>query len=285
GPARGELSRRADGGGSPRQGAFRALRHRRFAIFWSAAAVSTTGSWLSNLAVPFVIFEMTHSATWVGIGAAAQFIPNVVMGPLGGAWADRFDRRKVLIVTQTGGIFAAVALYFVVASGTANPLWVMLPVALQGLFHGINLPSWQALVHDLVPRDDIQSAVTLNTMQFNVGRALGPAIAGVLIGTMGPNPAFLLNAVSFVFVLLALVVIGGGARRALAKPRISALRSFGTAFAYSGRQRGIAVSIIVSIAIGVFFNPIFNLTIILATTVYEAGGLELGIMTAAAGVG
>lgn len=274
-----------DPGEATPRGPFRALRHRRFAIFWAAAAVSTTGTWLSNLAVPFVIFEMTHSATWVGIGAAAQFIPNVLMGPIGGAWADRFDRRRVLIATQAGGSAAALALFFVIASGTQNPLLVIIPVALQGLLGGLNLPSWQALVHDLVPRADIQSAVTLNTMQFNVGRALGPAIAGVMIGTLGPNPAFLLNSVSFVCVLVALVAIGGGAKRALARPRISALRSFGAALSYSRRQRGIAVSIIVSLAIGVFFNPVFNLTIILATTVYDAGGIELGIMTAAAGVG
>ncbi|WP_403022254.1 MFS transporter [Salinibacterium sp. GXW1014] len=279
------MSGPAEEGGTPRRGPFSALRHRRFAIFWVAAAVSTTGTWLSNLAVPFVIFEMTHSATWVGIGAAAQFIPNVLMGPLGGAWADRFDRRRVLIGTQIFGSVAALILFFVVASGTQNPLLVILPVTLQGIFGGLNLPSWQALVHDLVPREDIQSAVTLNTMQFNVGRALGPALAGILIGTLGPSPAFLLNSASFVFVLVALIAIGGGARRALAKPRISALRSFGTALSYIRRQRGIAVSIIVSIAIGILFNPVFNLTIILAATVYDAGGLELGIMTAAAGVG
>lgn len=274
-----------DAGPAPRKGPFSALRHRRFAIFWVAAAVSTTGTWLSNLAVPFVIFEMTHSATWVGIGAAAQFVPNVLMGPLGGAWADRFDRRRVLIVTQVGGSVAALVLYLVVSTGTQNPWLVILPVALQGLFGGLNLPSWQALVHDLVPREDIQSAVTLNTMQFNVGRALGPALAGVLIGTLGPSPAFLLNSVSFFFVLFALLLIGGGVRRVLPKPRISALRSFGTALRYIRHQRGIAVAIIVSLAIGVFFNPVFNLTIILATTVYEAGGVELGVMTAAAGVG
>ncbi|WP_159078230.1 MFS transporter [Salinibacterium hongtaonis] len=280
-----ELNGGTGGARGKRNGPFRALRHRRFAIFWVAAALSTTGTWLSNLAVPFVIFEMTHSATWVGIAAAAQFIPNVLMGPLGGAWADRFDRRKVLLATQMGGSIAALLLYVVVSSGTQNAWLVILPVALQGLFTGLNMPSWQALVHDLVPREDIQSAVTLNTMQFNVGRALGPAIAGVLIGTLGTGPAFLLNSVSFFCVLFALIVIGGGARRALARPRISALRSFGTALTYIRHQRGISVAIMVSLAIGAFFNPVFNLTIILATTVYETGGMKLGIMTAAAGVG
>lgn len=268
-----------------RRGAFSALRHKRFAIFWSAAALSTTGTWLSNLAVPFVIFEMTNSAVWVGIGAAAQFIPNVLMGPLGGAWADRFDRRRVLLVTQAGGSIAALLLFFVVASGTQNPWLVIIPVALQGLCGGLNLPSWQAIVHDLVPRADMQSAVTLNTMQFNVGRALGPAIAGILIGTLGADPAFLLNSVSFICVLIALVVIGGGQTRALARPRISALRSFGSALVYIRGQRGIAMSIIVSMAVGIFFNPVFNLTVVLATSVYQSTGWELGVMTAAAGVG
>lgn len=268
-----------------RQGAFRALRHPRFAIFWTAAALSTTGTWLSNLAVPFVIFEMTHSAIWVGIGAAAQFIPTVLTGPLGGAWSDRFNRRYVLLATQTGGALVAISLFLIVASGVDNPLWVILPIMVQGLLSGVNLPSWQAIVHDLVPREDLQSAVTLNSMQFNVGRAFGPALAGILIGTLGAPAAFLLNAISFTCVLFALFAIGRNAAPVASGPRISVLTSLTSALGYTRRQPGILWSILISILIGVFFNPVFNLTVILAQTVYSVNGWELGVMTAAAGMG
>ena len=162
---------------------------------------------MQNLAVPYVLYEVTESAFWVGLATFTQFLPAMVLGPLAGSIADRFDRRRVLLVTQSLMAAAALALWAAWASGVRSAGWILALVTLAGIFGGINIPSWQAFINDLTPREDLLSAVTLNSLQFNAARALGPGIAGVLLATFGPSWAFLVNAVSFGFVLLALLLV------------------------------------------------------------------------------
>lgn len=153
----------------------RAFRHREFRIFWSAALVSNAGSWLSNLAIPYVLYDLTHSALWVGFAALAQFLPGVLMAPYGEALADRHDRRRVLLMAQTGLAASAVALWSLWAAGIHDRYPILALVAVAGTFQGLTLPAWQSFVHDLVPRQDLASAVALNSLQLNAARAVGPA--------------------------------------------------------------------------------------------------------------
>jgi MFS family permease len=262
----------------------RAFRHRRFRIFWSAALVSNTGSWLSNLTVPFVLYDLTHSAFWVGLAALAQFLPGVVMAPYGGALADRHDRRRVLLVAQTGLAGSAVALWAVWAGGVHDPYAIMALVALAGTFQGLGLPAWQSFVHDLVPRQDLASAVGLNSLQLNAARAVGPAVAGVLLATLGPGWAFLLNAASFAFVIAALLMVGTAAVAAR-QPRSSALGGFVSALRYIGGQPGIQAAILVSVLVGLLGNPVFGFTVVFASDVFHVGPVGLGVLNAVLGIG
>ena len=189
-----------------RQG-MRAMRHRDFRIFFIGAIISNSGSWLQNLAVPFVLFELTGKAIWVGLAGFAQFIPSFVLGPLGGALADGNDRRKVLLATQTAMAAAAFLLWGVWVLDWREPALILVIVALTGVFAGLNIPSWQAFVPALVPREDLASAITLNSTQFNAARAIGPALAGVLLAVAGPAWAFFLNGLSFIAVLVALAMV------------------------------------------------------------------------------
>lgn len=264
---------------------FRALRHPGFRLFWISAIVSNSGTWLSNLAVPFVLYQITESAIWVGLVAVAQFVPNIVMGPLGGALADRFPRRKLLMVTQ--GMLAADAfiLWGFWAGGIREPWLLLVPVAMMGVLNGLNLPAWQTFVNDLVPRADLRSAVTLNSLQFNIARSVGPAVAGLLLATLGASAAFLLNALSFGFVIGALFFIkpfqdiGGG------RSSQNAMRQFISAIRYIGTQPGIRISVVASIIVGVCGNPIFNLTVVFAEDVFKVDALGLGLLNAALGFG
>lgn len=262
----------------------RAFRHREFRIFWSAALVSNTGSWLANLTVPYVLYDLTHSAFWVGLAALAQFLPGVVMAPYGGALADRHDRRRVLLVAQTGLAAAAVALWALWVSGVRDPYAILALVAVAGTFHGVNLPAWQSFVHDLVPRRDLASAVGLNSLQLNAARAVGPAVAGVLLATLGPGWAFLFNAVSFAFVIAALLLVRTSVVVSR-QPRSSLVEGFVSAVLYIRAQPGIQCAILVSVLVGILGNPIFGFTVVFASDVFHVGAVGLGGLNAVLGIG
>lgn len=264
---------------------FRAFHHRNFSVFWLGALASNIGGWLSNLAVPFVLYDITGSAVWVGLASVAQFLPGVLLGPLGGALADRHDRRKVLLSTQAGMAVSALLLWAVWAAGIHDPLLLLVLVALIGSFGGINMPSWQSFVSDLVPRADLVSAVTLNSLQFNAARSLGPAIAGLVIASMGPSWAFLFNGISFVFVIVALSVIKLPAHIPLTSVRVPVLRQFRTALGYVRRQRGILLAVLLSVAVGLLGNPLFSLTVVFASDVFNIDARGLGLLNAALGFG
>ena len=184
----------------------RAFRHRDFRIFFTGALISNSGSWLQNLAVPFVLFELTGKAFWVGLAGFAQFIPSFFLGPIGGSMADRLDRKKVLLVTQSAMAITAFLLWAAWASGWHNRWLILGLTAATGVINGFMIPSWQAFVPSLVPRADLGSAITLNSTQFNAARAIGPAFAGLLLATLGASWAFFINGLSFVGVLVAISV-------------------------------------------------------------------------------
>lgn len=272
----------------PAQGlrhAARAFRHRDFTVFWLGALASNTGSWVQNLAVPYVLYEVTESAFWVGLSTFTQFLPVMLLGPLAGSVADRFDRRRVLLVTQSLMALGSLALWAAWAGGVRSPIAILAIVAVSGIFAGINIPSWQSFVNDLVPREDLLSAVTLNSLQFNAARALGPGIAGILLASLGASWAFFLNGVSFLFVLGALLLVRN--RQAARTSALSGgfLRQFRRAMAYTRRQPGILVGIVVAVLVGGLGNPVFQFTVIFAAEVYEVGPIGLSLLNVSLGLG
>jgi MFS family permease len=275
-------------GAIPTQGlrhAVRAFPHRDFAIFWTGALASNTGSWVQNLAVPYVLYQLTESAFWVGLATFTQFIPVMVLGPLAGSVADRFDRRKVLLVTQSLMALSAVALWLAWTGGVRDAWAILALVAVAGVFGGINIPSWQSFVNDLVPREDLLSAVTLNSLQFNAARALGPGIAGILIATLGVGWAFFLNAVSYAFVLLALALVRN--RQVARTSALSGgfLRQFRRAITYTRGQPGIMVGMLAAVLVAALGNPIFQFTVVFAAEVFRVGPIGLSALNVSLGVG
>ncbi len=265
--------------------AARAFRHRDFTIFWLGALASNTGSWVQNLAVPYVLYQVTESAYWVGLATFTQFIPVMLLGPLAGSIADRFDRRRVLLVTQSLMAVAALALWLAWAQGVRSPIALLALVAVSGVFAGINIPSWQSFVNDLVPRKDLLSAVTLNSLQFNAARALGPGIAGILLASLGPSWAFFLNAASFLFVLGALLLVRN--RQVALETALAGgfLRQFRRAVRYTRGQPGIVIGILVAILVGGLGNPVFQFTVVFAAEVYDVGPLGLSLLNVSLGLG
>ena len=151
---------------------FRVLKHRDFAVFWSAALVSNTGSWMQTITVPFVVFHMTHSTTWLGFAAFMNFIPAMLVGPLAGSLADRHSRKLILMITQTVMMASAFLLWIVWVTGAATPWNIVAIVFVSGFVSGINITTWQAFVTQLVDSDELVDAVRLNSLQFMGARAV-----------------------------------------------------------------------------------------------------------------
>ncbi len=263
----------------------RALRHRDFRIFLIGAVASNTGSWLQNLAVPFVLFELTQKSIYVGLAGFAQFIPSFVLGPFGGSLADRRDRKKVLITVQVLMAASAFLLWGAWTLEWRDPIIILAITALTGVFSGIMIPSWQAFVPSLVPKADLSSAITLNSTQFNASRAIGPALAGLLLATIGPGWAFFLNGLSFVAVIGALLVVHPTQPNYTTGVRSSVVKEFRSALSYISQRTGILVSIVCAMLVAFFGNPITQFTVVFADQVYGAGPRVLGVLAAAVGIG
>ena len=264
---------------------FAALRHRGFALFWTGALLSNTGTWLGNLTVPYVLYQSTGSAFWVGLAAAAQFGPALVLSPLGGLLADSLDRRRLLLWTQMCMGAVAVAMWLQWSSGLHSPALLIALLTLSGVFNGLNNPAWQSLVNDLVPRGDVLSAVTLNSLQFNLARAVGPALAGVLLATLGATWAFFFNAVSFAVVVVSLLFVR--AYRTMERPahREGFVVQWRRAGAYLASSRPLLLAVALCCVVGMLSNPVFSMTVVFAETVYRTDTIGLGLLTAALGAG
>ena len=186
---------------------FAPLRHRQFALLWAGAFTSNIGTWMETVAVGVLVTTATGEAGWAGLVAAAGFLPNAVLGPLGGALADRVPRRRLLLITTTVQTALAALLTVLTAMGTPHPGVVTLIVLASGCSMAIGFPSYQALLPDLVPRDDLPGAIALSSAQWNLGRVIGPALAGIMIGVGGYEWAFAFNTVSFLAVIAVLLAL------------------------------------------------------------------------------
>jgi MFS family permease len=185
----------------------RPLRRRDFALVWSAALVSNIGSWLQTIAVGILVTELTGQARWTGLVAAAAFVPIGVLSPVGGAIADRVDRRRLLVGTTVGETVAAVLLAVLVGTGNASALAVTALVFAGGCMAALGFPAYQAILPDLVDRDDLLGASSLSMAQYNLGRVVGPVLAGAVLVAGSYTWAFALNAASYGAVVVALLMV------------------------------------------------------------------------------
>ncbi len=265
-------------------GAFRALRYRDYALFWSAALVSQTGSWMQNLTVPAVVFAATDSPAWVGFASFCQYFPAFVLSPVGGMLADRLPRRTVTMLSNLIGLTGAAALAIVWRDGDAGP-WVTVGlVTLVGVATGIGLPAWQSLMPSLVPPELLQNAVTLNSAQFNAARAFGPALGGMVLATWGPSTAFTINAVSYVAVIGAVLAtrVAGRPTSLRREGPIAQLRS---GFRYARSHRAVLVSVALVASVAALGSPVIPFVTVFAREEFEVSQTAYGWLYACLGIG
>lgn len=268
--------------------ALRALAERDFAVFWTGAFIGNLGAWFQSLAVPFVLFLITQSGLWVGLAAAAQFLPAVLLAPIAGGLADRMDLRRTLILTQGLRTVAALLMFVGWAGGVREPVVFVLLMLLNGVGQGLAVPSLLAFVHHLAPRSKLSSAVTLNTVQGSMSRSFGPAIAGLVLLWSSPEIAFLVTTVALGAAVVSLICVRtrrDGSGTGASVPPGRALRGFIEAVRYVHHQPGVAVAFFVTALACAGAMPVFQHIVVLVEVDFQAGPLGLTLLNLALGIG
>ena len=265
----------------------RSLRHRDYRFFLAGHAVSVLGTWMQRVAQDWLVLQMGGSGVALGVAAALQFGPVLVLGMWGGSVADHHDRRRLVLATQAASGLLAAVLAVATFTGLAR-LWVVYLLALAlGLVTVVDNPARQALLAERVPEDDYVNAQALNSTVHNLGRLVGPALAGVLIAVGGVGLVFAVNAVSFAAVLVGLVRMRPGPRMGLATP---APRPAGRRAAYEGLRfvlhRPELTAALVLLTVISLLGQNFRVVLpLLARNELHTGAAGYGALTSALGLG
>jgi MFS family permease len=186
---------------------FRSMRTRNYRLFAYGQLVSNSGTWMQILALGWLVLRMTNSGFAVGIVTALQFVPMLLIGTYGGVIADRYDKRNVLVLTQSGMAVSAAGLAVLTLTGSEQLWSIYLLTFMSGWFSAVDMPVRQAFVSEMVGTDDLPNAIALNSAMFNVTRIVGPGIAALLIKLVDVGPCFAINAASFVAVIAGLLMM------------------------------------------------------------------------------
>jgi len=261
----------------------RALRNPNFRLFWSGNFLSNIGTWMQNVAQGWLVLTLTNSAFWLGVVGFAGSIPFLFFTLFGGVIADRVDKRRLLLVTQT----AMMILAFLLAALTYFhwiTVWQIVVLAfLNGTAMAMNSPSYQAMVPRLVPREDLTNAIALNSAQFNLSRILGPTLGGYAMAAVGVAGNFFLNGISFLAVLAALARIRYPQEKLVRHEGL--VESLGSGFQYVRSRPQMSV-LIWMVAVASFLTfPVLTFIPFFARNVLNVGESGLGLLLAASGTG
>ena len=270
----------------PLRHAFRALDNPNYRLFWLGQLASLTGTWMQRIAQAWLVLQLTDSPLALGTVTAIQFSPILLFALVGGALADRFPKRRVLLATQSLMLLQALVLAALTAAGAAQVAHIYVLAAVLGLASALDNPTRQAFVIELVGPDDLPNAVALNSAQFNMARLLGPALGGITIAAAGVAGCFALNAASYLAVLASLLLLRPDRLFAATPARKGRLLGqIGEGLRYAATTPDVALVVLLMAAIGTFG---YNFTLILpliAQYVLGAGPVGFGLLTSAMGVG
>jgi MFS family permease len=186
---------------------FRAFKHINFRLFFAGQFISLTGTWMQSVAQSWLVYRLTGSVVLLGLIGFASQIPIFLIAPFGGVVADRYSRRKILIITQTSAMITAFVLATLTLTGNIQVWHLFVLAVCFGIANAFDIPTRQAFVVDMVGRDDLLNAIALNSSMFNGARIVGPAIAGILVAVVGEGWCFLGNAVSYIAVIAGLFLM------------------------------------------------------------------------------
>lgn len=264
---------------------FASLSIYNYRVYAAGALISNIGTWMGRVAQDWLVLtELTdHDATALGIVTGLQFAPVVLLAPLAGAFADRFDKRRLLVLSQTSLALTAAILAALVITDSAQLWHVYVLAGLQGVATALDNPTRQAFVSEMVPPDKLSNAVGLNSASFNGARLIGPAVAGLLIAAVGTGITLAVNAISFVTVLFALASMRGG--ELTRPPRGKGRGGVREGLAYVRGRSDIKLLMFIVFMLGTF-GMNFQITIaLMSTSVFHKGASEYGVLGSVMAIG
>jgi MFS family permease len=263
---------------------FSALKIPNFRRYYAGQGISLIGTWMQSVAQSWLVYVLTHSATDLGLAVALQTLPVLVLGPYGGVIADRVDKRRLMVVLQSAMGLQALVLGVLTVMGIVRFWEILVLAVVLGLNNSFENPCRQAFVLEMVGADEVRNAVSLNSTLLNAARAVGPAVAGVLIATVGVGICFLFNAASFVAVVFSLVTMD----TALLKPSPPAARAKGQVregFRYVAHTPRLLIPLVMMAIVGTLAYEFQVVLPVVAKGTFHGGAEAYGFMTAAMGFG
>jgi MFS family permease len=265
--------------------AFRAFRHRNYRLFFFGQSISLVGTWMTRIATAWLVYRLTNSAFLLGLVGFAGQIPTFLLGPIAGVWIDRLDRHRVLIGTQVLSMIQSLLLAALALRGTITIYDVLALSLFQGCINSFDMPTRQAFVVYMVEnREDLGSAIALNSSMVNFARLAGPSTAGVIIALVGEGYCFLIDGLSYIAVILSLTAmrVPPGARRAERKQILGQLRE---GWNYVSRFFPIRAVLLLLALTGLVGMPYTILMPVFASEVLHGGPYTLGVLMGASGAG
>ncbi|MFY9926515.1 MAG: MFS transporter [Streptosporangiaceae bacterium] len=260
------------------------LRQRNYRLFFFGQLVSVIGTWMQTVAQSFLVLDLTHSGTQLGLTTAARFLPMFLFGPIGGVFADRLDKQRVLYVTQTASGLLAGAFSVLIATGSMK-LWIVYLLALAlGFVNVFDNPARQSFIPEMVSAKDLPNAVTLNSVAMNMARVFGAALGGALAAAIGLALCFACNAASFAAVLISLALM----RRSELFPAKRLARrkhQVRQGLSYVRRTPDLLIPLIMIAVVGTLAWE-FQVTLpLMASKVFNGGAAAYGVMASVMGAG
>src|ERR1051326_6750360 len=259
------------------------FRHRNYRLFFSGQLVSLMGTWMQSVAQAWLVYRLTHSPFLLGLTSFCAQVTVFFMASFGGMIADRVDRRKMLLVTQSLSIIQAGILAGLTIAGIVQ-VWEIIILAFGiGLINSVDVPTRQAMTIDMVGREDLRHAIALNSMMFNLARVIGPSIAGALIAIAGEGPCFALNALSFAAVLTSLLLmrLPSPPHRRTGRP----LRDILLGYRYSLRTPHIRTALMLVGMSSMFGAAYLSLLPAFARDILHGSSASYGTLMTAVGIG
>ena len=261
----------------------RALGHRNFRFYFLGQAISVLGSWIQQVAMSWLVYRLTGSAALLGVTAFCALIPQLLVGPLAGAWIDKHDKKKWLIVVQGVLALQGFALAALTWTGLVGPLFLILMALTLGLLNSFDTPLRQSLIASFVDRrDDLPNALALNAMLFNIGRSIGPPIAGLLVGLTSEAACFAINGCSFLALMIGLIFIESSAPPRATGSMGEVLRE---GVHYAWHTWPVRMLILILIVVNLTVSAYAVLLPVFARDVFGGDATTLGWLWGAAGCG
>jgi MFS family permease len=261
----------------------RALRHRNFQLFFSGQLISLIGTWMQTVAQSWLVYRLTGSALLLGsVGFASQF-PVFLVAPFGGITADRVNRQRLVIATQTASMVLAAILAWLTLSGRVQVWHIFVLAGMLGVVNAFDIPGRQSFLVDMVGKEDLMNAIALNSSMFNGARVIGPAISGILVAKIGEGWCFAANSISYIAVIVGLMLMHVESTQRVSKH--SPIEDMVEGFRWASQTRIIRALLLLLGLVSLVGMPYTVLMPIFADQILHGGARGLGILMGATGVG